>query len=194
LKGVAETLDENDHISATTWLLLDDASRSIRLHRRLALLQQFSPTVMFSPTSSAEAYKKQAEVDLQGPFAQGQELPESVHLLSLEQRYGGDNNTVLRLQHLFEAGEDGGAQLAQPVTVDVSALIDATRMPLSKMTEMSLSANLPKTEVANDRLVWKTTADSDRAPDEPRKVSAYSVQLKARQIKTFVLNADPIAN
>jgi hypothetical protein len=184
------------------WILLGDAQSSVRLHRRLALMQQFPPTLLFSPTPSAGVYKQHAEVDLvQGMFAQGQELPENVHLVSLEQRYGSDNATVLRLQHIFEAGEDGGAHLAQPVTVDVGALIDPARMPVTKMTEMSLSANLPRTEVAKERLTWKTVTDAEGgverdetggagAAEQKTEELTYAVQLAARQIKTFLLNAD----
>ena len=50
-----------------------------------------------------------------------QPLPPNVHLLSMDQRYGPTSETVLRLQHIFEAGDrDEHSHLTAPVTLDLA--------------------------------------------------------------------------
>ena len=65
---------------------------------------------------------------------------------------------------------------------------------LQSMVEMSLSANLRKASVEQARLKWRVVNDTA----DPRPYVAageddgHKVTLTARQIRTFLLNAQPL--
>ncbi len=69
------------------------------------------------------------------------QLPQNVHLLTLMDNslYGANGTLILRLSHLFEAGED--PVLSGPVTVQLDQLVAHVR--ITSCTEMSVTANQP---------------------------------------------------
>ena len=93
-KGNGENLDETDHSSASTMLLLDPRAEAMDKVRRLSLQQNFPPTAIFAPAESVASYK--AHVATSSSRLLEKALPPNVHLLSLDQRYGSGNATVLR--------------------------------------------------------------------------------------------------
>jgi hypothetical protein len=187
-KGNPEDMNPTDHISVSMLLLLDDVQGALSNLRRLSLLQNFPPTAVFAPTASAAAYTAVSKTSASLLLAQ--ELPPNVHLLSLDQRYGEHNATVLRLQHVFEAGDH--PILSLPATVDLDQVLNLN-FRLESVIEMSLSANLRKASEEQARLKWRVVNDSA----DPRYVAAggddgHKVTLTARQIRTFLLNAQPL--
>lgn len=119
-KGNGENLDETDHISPSLLLLLSPTADAAADARRLSLLQNFPPTATFSPAASVQAYSARASTRVVSRLL-AQPLPPNVHLLSMDQRYGPTSETVLRLQHIFEAGDrDEHSHLTAPVTLDLA--------------------------------------------------------------------------
>lgn len=99
----------------------------------------------------------------------------------------------------------GDVQLARlsppsvPVTVDLEQHLHLD-FHLSSMVEMTLSANLRKAAAEDARLQWRvsneTTASAatggkSSAPSTADSSSPMTVMLKPREIKTFLLNAQP---
>ena len=83
------------------------------------------------------------------------------------------------------------------VTLDLGELL-GLEFHLSSVVEMSLSANLRKATAEAARLQWRV-ANESRAPEvarggaaRTRGAPANTVTLKPRQIKTFLLNAQPL--
>lgn len=189
-KGNGENLDETDHISASTMLLLDPRAEAMDKVRRLSLQQNFPPTAIFAPAESVASYKAHAATSSSRLLEKA--LPPNVHLLSLDQRYGSGNATVLRLQHVYEASDQ--SNLSAPVSVDLGEYLDLD-VRLESMVEMSLSANLRKASVDSQRLRWRVENESTAVGRDDAGAAAdggpHVVTLRPREIRTFLLNAEP---
>ncbi|OWM66454.1 hypothetical protein CDL15_Pgr013671 [Punica granatum] len=113
-------------------------------------------------------------------------LPPNVALITLQEL--DDGNILLRLAHLFEAGED--------VNYSTLAKVELKKMFVRKMIkglkEMSLSANQEKS--AMKRMDWKVEGDgkegSSPAPVRggPVDNSTLVIELGPMEIRTFLLN------
>jgi Glycosyl hydrolases family 38 C-terminal domain/Glycosyl hydrolases family 38 C-terminal beta sandwich domain len=100
-----------------------------------------------APLSGAENLNTGPEKCL-GFTPLGYELPENVHILTLEQWSKGV--LLLRLAHQFAMNED--PQLSTPVKVDIAALLKYW-LPES-IVEMSLSVNQYRSEMLAHKLHW----------------------------------------
>lgn len=69
-----------------------------------------------------------------GPGATG--LPPSVHLLTLQQLTR--SSLLVRLAHVYQAGEGAAANLSQPVVVDLGSLVP---FAVKAVSELSLTTN-----------------------------------------------------
>jgi hypothetical protein len=222
-KGVGETLNEEDQTTTQLYVSLDAAAGAARLRRTLGVRQNFVPSALFFPEVAGSGAPAPAPSGVLLAAA----LPPNVHLLSLEQRYGAANDTVLRLQHLYEGGEH--VTLAQPVTVDLRALFNASGgLRVQSAVEMLLGANAAKASVQAERLRWKAAGEGEgeggaHALDEggprttfrrprwwagvpsselPSSAGGGSLEddddlvvtLHPRQIRTWLLNAQPVVD
>ena len=157
-KGVGETLDEKDYTTSQMYVSLDEAQAAARLRRTLGVRQSFAPTALFVPSQAPQGELLPATRS--ALLAAGTALPPNVHLLSLDQRYGPSNATVLRLQHLYEADEH--ATLSKPATIDIGAVFNASAgLRVLSAVEMTLSANAPKADVDAERLQWKVAGERE---------------------------------
>jgi len=117
-------------------------------------------------------------------------LPPNLHLLTLQTLASG--KVLLRLQHLYAAGED--STLSQSVSIDLASLFSH---PISGITETSVSGNQPASSM--NRLVWKIqTLDQPVAQGDDKEVgggkfwklesTAPVVTFGPMQIRTFVVD------
>ena len=177
-----QVLDENDQIDPKLFLILDTPDASTRIHRRLALLKEFPNMLLYgAPVTSIAQYT--AKYQTSSTILSG-DLPPNVHLLSLVAQEGYDT-TILRLQHLFAAGE--GA-LAAPINVDLSKIF--AKLQPSNIIETSLTANQAVSVM--HRPFWRT---EDGPASEPTDLAAEvvsdvapAVTLHARDLRTFVVS------
>ncbi|XP_059643821.1 probable alpha-mannosidase At5g13980 [Cornus florida] len=111
-------------------------------------------------------------------------LPDNVAMLTLQELEEG--KVLLRLAHLYEIGED--KDLSVMASIELKKLF--TDKKISKITEMSLSANQERVEMEKKRLVWKVESSHDEpsilrgGPVDPIKLV---VELAPMEIRTFVL-------
>jgi len=109
-------------------------------------------------------------------------LPENIHLQTLEVWTSKPNTLLVRLAHQFAIDED--KVLSQPVMVDMGLLLEPWA-PIS-LTEMSLSANMEKTEMMSRRIDWSFTVDSDshsHSITANKNVPYETMQKKGKEIK-----------
>lgn len=97
--------------------------------------------------------------DVEGPAAG--KLPENVQLLTLQ--FLSPARLLLRLEHVFQAGEDD--RLSHPAEVDLLGLLRAVTCgrQVDAVYERTLSAALPLADV--HRLKWKAGRNLSIAPD-----------------------------
>ncbi|VAI39198.1 unnamed protein product [Triticum turgidum subsp. durum] len=114
-------------------------------------------------------------------------LPENVALLTLEELE--DGSVLLRLAHLYEAGEH--KDLSAPASVDLKRVFPDKK--IGKIIETSLSANQERAAMEKKRLKWKVAGPPPKenvvrgGPVDPSKLV---VELAPMEIRTFVINFD----
>lgn len=116
-------------------------------------------------------------------------LPDNVALITLQELE--DGKVLLRLAHLYEIGED--KDLSVMTTVELKKLFSKRR--ISKVSEMSLSANQGREEMEKKRLVWKVEGSKSDEPTaqrggpvDPQKLV---VELAPMEIRTFIVTVVP---
>ncbi|XP_052196024.1 alpha-mannosidase [Diospyros lotus] len=110
-------------------------------------------------------------------------LPLNVALITLQEL--SDGTVLLRLAHLYEAGED--AEYSALAKVELKKMF--AQKTIKEVKEMSLSANQEKSQMK--RMTWKVEGDNG---DEPATVrggpvdsSTLVVELGPMEIRTFLL-------
>ncbi|KAI3671466.1 hypothetical protein L1987_87204 [Smallanthus sonchifolius] len=112
-------------------------------------------------------------------------LPDNVALLTLQELE--DGKALLRLAHLYEIGED--KDLSVITSVELKKLF--AKRKITKVSEMSLSANQGREEMEKKRLVWKAEGSKNDEPTgqrggpvDPQKLV---VELAPMEIRTFIV-------
>jgi len=122
-------------------------------------------------------------------------LPAQVHLLTLTPLAEAGDELLLRLEHMFEAGED--ASLSTPVMISLKNLL--VGKTISSARETTLSANQWLDEAT--RLTWKVEANAhsprsfhpkfthplDSLAERSAKEGNLVVTLNPMEIRTFVV-------
>ncbi|GAB4848626.1 hypothetical protein Ancab_003333 [Ancistrocladus abbreviatus] len=114
-------------------------------------------------------------------------LPDNVAVITLQELDNG--KVLLRLAHLYEIGED--KDLSAMASVELPRLFPKNK--ISKVTEMSLSANQERREMENRRLAWKVEGPAEEEenavwrgrPVDPTKLV---VELAPMEIRTFLID------
>ncbi|XP_078433957.1 alpha-mannosidase At3g26720-like isoform X2 [Wolffia australiana] len=115
-------------------------------------------------------------------------LPENVALITLQALE--DGSVLLRLAHLYEAGED--KDLSVMARVDLTKLFPDKK--IEKIVETNLSANQQRSEMERKRLVWKVASSPDETRPQPplrgRPVDPLKlvIELGPMEIRTFLVN------
>lgn len=114
-------------------------------------------------------------------------LPENVALLTLQELE--DGSVLLRLAHLYEAGEH--KDLSALASVDLKRVFPDKK--ISKIVETSLSANQERAAMEKKRLKWKVEGPPPGenvvrgGPVDPSKLV---VNLGPMEIRTFIISFD----
>ncbi|XP_051119209.1 probable alpha-mannosidase At5g13980 [Andrographis paniculata] len=190
-RGVAEALNEtvcvHNHCSGLTvqgkyYLRLDQAGEGAKWRRIFG-------QEIYSPFLVAFAEQDGSSKSFPTPTFSGMDpsysLPDNVAIITLQELK--DGRVLLRLAHLFEAGED--KDLSVMANVELKRVFPNKK--IKKIEEMSLSANQGREEMQRKRLSWKaetaftTTNQVTRgARVDPAKLI---VHLAPMEIRTFII-------
>ncbi|XP_042885144.1 lysosomal alpha-mannosidase-like isoform X3 [Penaeus japonicus] len=161
------------------------------LHRSLGEKVMLEPVISFTPTTKpAHAWRSSVNAKWS---ALTRSLPANVHLLTLEPF--GTNTFLLRLEHMYEAGES--KQHSQPASVNLKGLL--VDWEVTSAVETTLAADLRKEDL--HRYQWKvssTSRQSNRIPNAQGRASGslekdLTVSLQPMQIRTFILTVKNIS-
>ncbi|XP_023924146.1 alpha-mannosidase At3g26720 [Quercus suber] len=114
-------------------------------------------------------------------------LPNNIAVITLQELANG--KVLLRLAHLYEIGEDKDYSVM--ASVDLKKLFP--KKEISKVTEVSLSANQERAEMEKKRLVWEVEGPAEESkvvrggPVDPVKLVA---ELAPMEIRTFLIDFD----
>lgn len=103
-------------------------------------------------------------------------LPSNVHLLTMMQTKGGA--VLLRLAHLFEAGE-GGA-MGEPACIDLQELLGN----IAEVRDMSLTG-VPLSKERATRRLWNQRQDTAAFQPAKCKQGLWVYSLKPMEIRTW---------
>ena len=162
-------------------LVFDEVQKARALRRRLAEEIQQPPALAFAPLGTP--FQRPSQTILAEP------LPPNVKLVTLTSNYADahDGQWLLRLAHIYEAGETTLDDLAQPVTIDLSRYFRAPGLVITSAVETTLTANAPPA----DRLAWKTApvsveADEDVSFTQRTEFAYPSLTLRPMEVRTFL--------
>ncbi|KAJ9189777.1 hypothetical protein P3X46_001031 [Hevea brasiliensis] len=112
-------------------------------------------------------------------------LPDNVAVITLQELENG--KVLLRLAHLYEIEEDKDYSVV--ASVELKKLFPNKK--ISKVTELSLSANQERADMEKKRLVWKVAGSTEErkvvrgGPVDPAKLA---VELAPMEIRTFLID------
>jgi len=177
------------YVRGKHFLILDTISDSVAIHRDMAQRQFMSSLVGFIPNSMTPSdYSKHFRLSWSGLT---KELPQYVHLLTLEQWHSGQ--VLLRLEHYFEGNESG--VVSQSAQVSLRNMF--TAFDILSVDETTLGAN-QLLDTAT-RLQWNV-ADYGRTQKDmknyvkPVDPTDLIVILLPMQIRTFLVTLKPMTN
>ncbi|CAI9110953.1 OLC1v1011064C1 [Oldenlandia corymbosa var. corymbosa] len=188
-RGVGEALDERVCAGATCqgltvrgnyYASINQVGAGARW-RRTAGQEIYSPLVVaYTQENSGEwkaSYKKKGTA-----MDPNYSLPPNVAMITLQVL--NDGSVLIRLAHLYEAGED--AEYSVLAKVDIRSMFSGKR--IKSIKEMSLSANQLRSEMKTK--VWKVEGDGENTdpPIRGGPLSSYIVELGPMEIRTFVLS------
>ncbi|XVE67608.1 hypothetical protein DITRI_Ditri09bG0001600 [Diplodiscus trichospermus] len=115
-------------------------------------------------------------------------LPDNIAIITLQELENG--KVLLRLAHLYEAGEDKDYSVM--ASVELKKLFPTKK--INKVTEMSLSANQERGEMEKKRLAWKIEGSTEEEPKvvrgKPLDPAKLVVELAPMEIRTFLIDVD----
>ncbi|KAK8534169.1 hypothetical protein V6N12_047562 [Hibiscus sabdariffa] len=120
-------------------------------------------------------------------------LPDNIAIITLQELENG--KVLLRLAHLYEAGEDKDYSVM--ASVELKKLFPNKK--IKKVTEMSLSANQVRGEMEKRRLAWKVEGGFAGEESKPKVArggpldpTKLLVELAPMEIRTFLIDVDYI--
>jgi len=161
------------------WLVFDKLPEAHQTRRELAETINFPSTLAFTP----------GKMPSKEFSALSTELPKNVKLVTLTNNYAehNDGKLLLRLSHLYEAGEHPA--LATPVTVDLSKVFNEPNLRITGAVETTLTGNRPLSEIKHFK--W-ATVDGPKDPSAPtpfeeRVPFKYpTVTIRPMEVRTFM--------
>ncbi|KAI4350435.1 hypothetical protein L6164_004891 [Bauhinia variegata] len=196
VRGVGEVLNETICIADKCEGLIIQGKLYLRIDRigegakwrRTVGQEIYSPLLLaFSEEGGADFLHSQ-ESTFSG-IASSYSLPNNTALISLQELQ--DGKVLLRLAHLYEIGED--KDYSAIASVELKQLFPNKK--ISKVTEMSLSANQERSEMEKKKLVWRIEGSAEEpkvvrgGPVDPAKLT---VELAPMEIRTFIIEFDSL--
>eukprot|EP00483_Globobulimina_turgida_P000148 UN00148 len=203
-RGVAEVLNTTYHTQPQVMILMDSAENTANLNRRYYQIQQFQHSFFFGLTSTIDDYVSSFNTSWSA-MTNDVALPANLFLMQLRYAYSGskvgpNGGMIVQIQNMFEVNE---SSMAKPENIDLSTLFKPHVLFYRNSTEMNLLSSIPLANL--ERLPWNIGSDEnendvirirDEKSENKRRILQKiadqdpNIQLKPRDIKTFVLNVD----
>jgi lysosomal alpha-mannosidase len=183
--GLNETGSDKKGIVITGkhYLFFKPINESAKLFRDLSQRLFMQPLITFSPLTQSETdYRNKFQTSYS---ALNKELPQNIHLLSLEQ--WKKNQILVRLEHFYESVDNN--DLSKPIEVDLQNLLKPFK--ILNLTEMTLTANQILSET--HRMKWKSNkyfSESESIPNRIVRDINFKIQLSPQQIRTFIITTE----
>eukprot|EP01084_Bolivina_argentea_P028334 52679_1 len=206
-KGVGEVLNTTFHTEPQVMIIMDDKETTANLNRRYYQMQQYKQSLFFGVTDSIDSYVSQYNTSwsaIHPSIPDG--LPSNVFLTQLRYAYSGqkmgkNGGMVLQLQHMFETNESTTMSVDEKLSL--SEILKWNVLQYKNSTEMNLLATIPLANM--HRLPWNVemedksevvmirdeTRENKRRAMQKRADRDASVEIKPREIRTYVVNVDP---
>ena len=205
-RGVGEVLNTTFHTQPQIMILMDTAENTANLNRRYYQIQQFQHSFFFTLTDTINNYVSSYQTSWTAinttTYPIG--LPDNIFLMQLRYIYSGstvglNGGMVMQLQNMFEKNE---SSMARTETIDLGNIIKQNVFYVKNSTEMNLLATIPlanlhrlpwNVQMNNGQVTTIRDKESEIARREIQKVKDQSttIQLKPRDIRTYVLNVVP---
>jgi lysosomal alpha-mannosidase len=162
------------------YLFFKPINESAKLFRDLSQRLFMQPLITFSPLTQSETdYRNKFQTSYS---ALNKQLPQNIHLLSLEQ--WKKNQILVRLEHFYESVDNN--DLSKAIEVDLENLLKPFK--ILNLTEMTLTAN----EVLSQthRMKWNSNeylVESKSIPNRIVRDINFKIQLSPQQIRTFII-------
>ncbi|XP_037479257.1 alpha-mannosidase At3g26720-like [Triticum dicoccoides] len=195
-RGVAEALDEevclDDQceglvIEGKYYLKIDPQGDGARWRRTFGQ-ELYSPLLLaFSEQEQDGSNWVNSHVSSFSAMDPTYSFPENIALLTLQELE--DGSVLLRLAHLYEAGEH--KDLSVPARVDLKRVFPNKK--IDKISETNLSANQERAAMEKKRLKWKVGGPPPKenvVRGRPVDPSKLLVELAPMEIRTFVISFD----
>ncbi|KAF0896347.1 hypothetical protein E2562_021882 [Oryza meyeriana var. granulata] len=191
-RGVAEALNEttcfDNHceglvIEGKYYLKIDPQGEGARWRRTFG--QEIYSPLLLAFAEQDEGNWVNSHVTKFSAMDPTYSLPDNVALLTLQELE--DGSVLLRLAHLYEAGEH--KDLSALASVDLKRIFPDKK--IGKIVETSLSANQERSAMEKKRLKWKVEgppADEKIVRGGPVDPSKPVVELGPMEIRTFLIN------
>ncbi|KAJ8951624.1 hypothetical protein NQ318_012294 [Aromia moschata] len=156
-----------------------DAARSPSyVQRDIAIKKHLPPLMLFPQNPISEKTKSYLST----------ELPENIHLLTLEKWSDKDNTYLIRLEHFLEKNDD--IDLSKEVEIDLENLFTLFRIVSAH--ERTLNGVTALNDVT--KLQWPQLNKLGLSNKTPtmRESSEFKITLAPMQIRTFVVTIEPI--
>jgi alpha-mannosidase len=158
-----------------------------------------SETINFPATLAFHKPSTQNVLDRTSYSAVSAALPANVKLVTLTSNYAESNDGafLLRLSHLYEAGEHD--TLAQPVNVNLQEVFGQAGLKIASAIETTLSGNQPLAVVEARKHRWKTRTANQAVADQMAQCKSFDervpftfpeVTIRPMEVRTFMAKFD----
>jgi len=153
------------------WLVFDTVPKAHETRRVLSEGINFPATMVFAPGDAA--FNGQTHFS-----AISEALPPNVKLVTLTNNYQNINDGafLLRLSHLYEAGEH--PTLATPVQVDLSKIFAKAGLKIKSAVETTLTGNNELKDVEARKHTWTTYSANQAAKEQLDATSAMACEAR----------------
>jgi lysosomal alpha-mannosidase len=192
-RGVGQALNESGLsgqgliVRGRHWIMATHAATAARAAREqqqavyFAPLAKLAPMQGLTPLQWADKFRTQRSGLVTA-------LPDNVHLLTVDCANYGPGRALVRLAHLYAAGED--AALSKPATVALASLFADMRIKFA--TEQNLRGNQDVADAIP--LLWKVAGEGSQPATRlqqwasmPPAGAELSVTLQPMDIRTFIV-------
>jgi hypothetical protein len=171
------------------WLIFGPIQEVHEARRVLSETINFPATLAFHKPSAQNALARTTF------SAVTKALPANVKLVTLTSNYASHNDgaLLLRLSHLYEAGEHD--TLAQPVTVNLKEVFGQAGLSIASAMETTLTGNQPLEAVEARKHKWKTRTANQAVADQMAQCKSFEqrvpftfpeVTIRPMEVRTFL--------